>query len=263
MGHGTHRISISHQKESFRYWFTNREGLGLDLDKKTLFENFYIKIFNWKRKESNSNFQLRCAYQTTTNIALLWRMVRIVFLFPTRKKLSKFRGSLAWNARFGCSFWKLLLWNLEEASCEMLVLEASFVIFGGGLAGKVRFGSFWCFSLCFLCVFCLCLFSLFSLCFLCVFCLCFLSVFSVCVFSLCFLSVFSVCVFSLCFLFVFSVCFLCVFCLFSLCVFSLCVLSVFSLCVFSLCLSLSLSVFSVCVSYQASPFTALPKTIHI
>ena len=88
MGHGTHRISISHQKESFRYWFTNREGLGLDLDKKTLFENFYIKIFNWKRKESNSNFQLRCAYQTTTNIALLWKMVRIVFLFPTRKKLS-------------------------------------------------------------------------------------------------------------------------------------------------------------------------------
>ena len=48
----------------------------------------YIKIFNWKRKEPNSNFQVRCAYQTTTNIALLWKMVRIPFLFPTRKKLS-------------------------------------------------------------------------------------------------------------------------------------------------------------------------------
>ena len=56
--------------------------------KKSLFEDVYIKIFNWKRKESNSNFQVRCAYQTTTNIALLWEMVRILFLFPTRKKLS-------------------------------------------------------------------------------------------------------------------------------------------------------------------------------
>ena len=88
MKNGTHPISVSHQKESFRYWFPNKKGSGLDLDKKSLFEDFYIKIFNWKRKESNSNFQVRCAYQTTTYIALLWKMVRILFLFPTRKKLS-------------------------------------------------------------------------------------------------------------------------------------------------------------------------------
>ena len=55
---------------------------------KALFEDFHIKIFNWKRKRSNSKFQDRCAYQTTTNIALLCKMVRIPFLFPTRKNLS-------------------------------------------------------------------------------------------------------------------------------------------------------------------------------
>ena len=52
--------------------------------KKSFFEDFHIKIFNWKRKRSNSKFQDRCAYQTTTNIALLCKMVRIPFLFPTR-----------------------------------------------------------------------------------------------------------------------------------------------------------------------------------
>ena len=55
---------------------------------KALFDDFHIKIFNWKRKRSNSKFQDRCAYQTTTNIALLCKMVRIPFLFPTRKNLS-------------------------------------------------------------------------------------------------------------------------------------------------------------------------------
>ena len=117
----------------------------------------------------------------------------------------------------------------------------------------------YCFSLCFLsafslCVSSLCFLSVFSLCVfslcvfsVCVFCPCFLcgfflSVFSVCVFSLCFLSMCGFCVFSLC---VFSLCFLSVFsvCVFS--VFSLCFLSVFSVCVFSVCF-LSVFVFSVC-----------------
>ena len=56
--------------------------------KKSLLEGFHIKIFNWKRKHSNSKIQDRCAYPTTTNIALLCKMVRITFLFPTRKNLS-------------------------------------------------------------------------------------------------------------------------------------------------------------------------------
>ena len=56
--------------------------------KKSLFEDVYIKIFNWKRKAPNSNFQVRCAYQTTTNTAILWEKVPILFLIPTRKNLS-------------------------------------------------------------------------------------------------------------------------------------------------------------------------------
>ena len=56
--------------------------------KKSLFEDFHRKIFIWKRKRSNSKLQDRCAYPTTTNIALLCKMVRIPFLFPTRKNLS-------------------------------------------------------------------------------------------------------------------------------------------------------------------------------
>ena len=56
--------------------------------KKSFVEDFHIKIFNWKRKRSNSKIQDRCAYPTTTNIALLCKMVRITFLFPTRKNLS-------------------------------------------------------------------------------------------------------------------------------------------------------------------------------
>ena len=69
---------------------------------KRLGEDFYIKIFNCQRKESNSNYQVRCAYQTTTNIALLWEMVRILFLFPTRKKLSGI--ALSWFPSSRSSF---------------------------------------------------------------------------------------------------------------------------------------------------------------
>ena len=56
--------------------------------KKLFFEDFNTKISNWKRNQSNSKFQVRCAYQTTTNIALLCKMVRIPFLFPTGRNLS-------------------------------------------------------------------------------------------------------------------------------------------------------------------------------
>ena len=48
--------------------------------KKSFFEHFYIKSLNWKRKRSNSNFQVTCEYQTTTNIAFLCKMVRVPFL---------------------------------------------------------------------------------------------------------------------------------------------------------------------------------------
>ena len=60
------------------------------MDQKAFFEDFYIKSFNWKRKRSNSNFQIKCEYQATTNIAFLCKMVRVQFLlcvilgFPTR-----------------------------------------------------------------------------------------------------------------------------------------------------------------------------------
>ena len=66
----------------------------------------------------------------------------------------KFGGSLARNVRFGSlffeiskkprtkrSFWKLVLWNLEEASHKTFVLEACSVKFWGSLARNVRFGS--------------------------------------------------------------------------------------------------------------------------
>ena len=75
------------RKKPFRCWLPNK-AFGLDLDKKSFFEDFQIKEFNWKNKHSNSNFQDRCAYQTTTNIALLCKMARVPFLFPTRKNLS-------------------------------------------------------------------------------------------------------------------------------------------------------------------------------
>ena len=63
-------------------------------------------------------------------------------------------GSLARNARFGsllleklrkprtkCSFWKLVPWKVEEASHEMLVLEACSLKSCGSLARNARFGS--------------------------------------------------------------------------------------------------------------------------
>ena len=63
-------------------------------------------------------------------------------------------GSLARNARFGslflekltkprtkCSFWKLVPWKVQEASREMLVLEACSLKSWGSLARNARFGS--------------------------------------------------------------------------------------------------------------------------
>ena len=62
-------------------------------------------------------------------------------------------GSIARNARFGsfsfeklrkhrtkCSFWKLLLWKVEEASHEMLVLEPCSLKSWGSLVRNARFG---------------------------------------------------------------------------------------------------------------------------
>ena len=44
--------------------------------------------------------------------------------------------------RTKCSFWKLLLWKVAEASHEMLVLEASAFKSCGSIARNARFGSF-------------------------------------------------------------------------------------------------------------------------
>ena len=69
----------------------------------------------------------------------------------------KFGGSIARNARFRSlfcefwkkhrakrSFWKLLLWNLEEASHETILSEAFSVKIVGSIARKARFGSSFC-----------------------------------------------------------------------------------------------------------------------
>ena len=66
-------------------------------------------------------------------------------------------GSIARNARFGSSFceiwrkhrakrsfWKLVLWNLEEASHETIILEAFSVKIVGSIARNARFGSLFC-----------------------------------------------------------------------------------------------------------------------
>ena len=84
---------VHHQKVPFRYGLPIKAS-GIDLDKKTFLEDFYIKSLNWKRKRSNSNFQVTCEYQTTTNIAFLCKMVRVPFLlcmilkFRTRQYFS-------------------------------------------------------------------------------------------------------------------------------------------------------------------------------
>ena len=69
----------------------------------------------------------------------------------------KIVGSIARNARFASlccencrkhrakrSFWKLVLWNFEEASHETIVLEAFSVKIVGSIARNARFGSFFC-----------------------------------------------------------------------------------------------------------------------
>ena len=52
---------VHHQTVPFRYGLP-KEASGLDLDQKAFFEDFYIKSLNWKRKRSNSNFQVKCEY---------------------------------------------------------------------------------------------------------------------------------------------------------------------------------------------------------
>ena len=84
---------VHHQKVPFRYGLPKKAS-GIDLDKNTFLEDFDIKSLNWKRKRSNSNFQVTCEYQTITNIAFSCKKVRIPFLlcmilkFPTRQYLS-------------------------------------------------------------------------------------------------------------------------------------------------------------------------------
>ena len=71
------RIPFLFPERSFQLLIPPTKRLALIWTKKSLFEDFYIKIFNWKRKQSNSHFQVRCAWQTTTNIALLCKIFKV------------------------------------------------------------------------------------------------------------------------------------------------------------------------------------------
>ena len=73
-------LRIPYQTVPFRYGLPKKRPPVLIWTKKTFFEDFYIKSLNWKRKRSNSNFQVKCIYQTTTNIAFSCKMVRVSFL---------------------------------------------------------------------------------------------------------------------------------------------------------------------------------------
>ena len=65
-------------QSTFQVLPKKRLGRVLIWTKKSFFEDFYIKSFNWKRKRSNSNFQVKCEYQTTTNIAFLCKVSKVV-----------------------------------------------------------------------------------------------------------------------------------------------------------------------------------------
>ena len=70
---------LPNQKVPFRYWLPKKGSVGSWFGpKRPFFEDFYIKSFNWKRKRSNSNFQVQCEYQTTTNIAFLCKVSKVV-----------------------------------------------------------------------------------------------------------------------------------------------------------------------------------------
>ena len=77
---------------------------------------------------------------------LFWKLVRWNLEEASHETIileaisCKIVGSIVRNARFG----SMVLWNLKEASHETLVLEASSVKFGGSLARNDPFGSFFC-----------------------------------------------------------------------------------------------------------------------
>ena len=54
-------------QKSLRYWF----------GQKNIFWRLLHKEFELEKKRANSNFQVKCEYQTTTNIAFLCKMVRV------------------------------------------------------------------------------------------------------------------------------------------------------------------------------------------
>ena len=85
---------IPYQTVPFRYGLTKKRLGQVLIWTKNLFWRLLHKEFELERKRSNSNFQVKCEYQTTTNIAFFWKMVRVPFLlsmileFPTRQYLS-------------------------------------------------------------------------------------------------------------------------------------------------------------------------------
>ena len=69
-----------------------------------------------------------------------WNFLRGTFCFWRMNPLAGIGVSIARNARFGST----VLWNLEEASHEMIILEAFSVRIVGSIARNARFGSLFC-----------------------------------------------------------------------------------------------------------------------
>ena len=127
---------------------------------------FELKVWNLKEVSHEmlvltfQTFKVRGHFAFCVAGARLWKLLdwkveeasyEMLVLEACRLKSC---GSLARNARFGsslieklrkprtkCSFWKLVPWKVEEASHEMLVLEACSLKSWGSIARNARFGS--------------------------------------------------------------------------------------------------------------------------
>ena len=139
-----------------------------EISRKPRTKRSFWKLVLWNLKEaSHETFVLEaCSVKFRGSLArnvrfgsfVLWNLEEASHETLVLEACSmRFRGSLAQNVRFGSlfceilrkprtkrSFWKLVLWNLKEASHETLVLEACSMKFRGSLAQNVCFASFFC-----------------------------------------------------------------------------------------------------------------------
>ena len=123
------------------------------------FGSFFSQI--WKKPRMNFGSFLSKIWRKPRTKRSFWKLFLWNLEDASHETISfeasclKFGGGLARNDHFGSfffgiwkkprtkrSFWKLFLWNLEEASHETIILEAFSVEFGGSLAGNDHFGSF-------------------------------------------------------------------------------------------------------------------------